>query len=121
MADVYAFLELENIEGEFHILVSNPPYLSSAEIATVEPEVSRFDPSLALDGGTDGLEIFRRLSTRLFEVVPSGWIVLEVGHDQADRVAEMVAAGAPVGAAPHVSFYRDVSGRRRCVAVRTRN
>ena len=112
---------LENIEGEFHIVVSNPPYVSSAEIATLAPEVSRFDPRLALDGGTDGLEIFRRLSTGLFEVVPNGWIVLEVGHDQADRVVEVLAAGAPVGAAPRVNFYRDVSGRRRCVAVRTRN
>jgi len=108
---------LENVAGNFHIVISNPPYLSSAEIATLEPEVSRFDPRLALDGGTDGLEIFRRLSTRLFEVVPNGWIVLEVGHDQADRVARMFAPGC----AAHVRFYRDVSGRRRCVAVRTRN
>ena len=108
---------LENIAGDFHILVSNPPYLRSAEIATLEPEVSRFDPRLALDGGTDGLAVFRRLSARLFEVVPNGWIVLEVAHDQADKVAEMFAPGR----AAHVRFYRDVSGRRRCVAVRTRN
>jgi release factor glutamine methyltransferase len=108
---------LENIAGQFHMLVSNPPYVSSAEIARLEPEVSRFDPRLALDGGTDGLEIFRRLGTRLSQVVPNGWIVLEVGHNQADKVAEMFA---PRGADP-VKFYRDVSGRRRCVAVRTRN
>jgi len=108
---------LENIAGDFHILVSNPPYLRSAEIATLEPEVSRFDPRLALDGGTDGLAVFRRLSARLFEVVPNGWIVLEVAHDQADKVTEMFAPGR----AAHVRFYRDVSGRRRCVAVRTRN
>ena len=108
---------LENIAGQFHILVSNPPYLRSAEIATLEPEVSRFDPRLALDGGTDGLAIFRRLSARVLEVVPNGWIVLEVGHDQADKVAGMF----PAGCAAQVRFYRDVSGRRRCVAVRTRN
>jgi release factor glutamine methyltransferase len=108
---------LENIAGDFHILVSNPPYLRSAEIATLEPEVSRFDPRLALDGGTDGLAIFRRLSARFFEVVANGWIVLEVAHDQADKVADMFAPGR----AGHVRVYRDVSGRRRCVAVRTRN
>ena len=84
---------LENIAGQFHILVSDPPYLRSAEIATLEPEVSRFDPWLALDGGTDGLAIFRRLSARVLEVVPNGWIVLEVGHDQADTVAGMFPAG----------------------------
>ena len=108
---------LENITGHFHIVVSNPPYVSTAEIATLEPEVSRFDPRLALDGGRDGLEIFRRLSTRLFTVVPNGWIVLEVGYDQADRAAEMFAPGGVA----QVRFFRDVSGRRRCVAVRTRN
>lgn len=84
---------LENIAGQFHILVLNPPYLRSAEIATLEPEVSRFDPRLALDGGRDGLAIFRRLSARVLEVVPNGWIVLEVAHDQADKVAKMFAAG----------------------------
>ena len=108
---------LEKSAGKFHIVVSNPPYLRSAEIATLEPEVSRFDPRLALDGGQDGLEVFRRLSTRLFTGVADGWIVLEVGHDQADQVAALFAPGRGAD----VRFYRDVSGRRRCVAVRTRN
>jgi release factor glutamine methyltransferase len=111
---------LENVVEQFHILVSNPPYLSTAELAAAEPEVSRFDPHLALDGGVDGLEIFRRLSKRIGTVVRSGWIVLEVGHDQADSVAEImqpVAGGRP----DELRVRRDVAGRRRCVAVRTRN
>jgi release factor glutamine methyltransferase len=113
---------LENIGGDFHILVSNPPYLSSAAMATLEPEVAQFDPALALDGGGDGLAIFRRLSTRrLGEVVGNGWVVLEVGHDQADRVAELLRQVPGIGPAADVRFYTDVSGRRRCVAVRTRN
>jgi release factor glutamine methyltransferase len=111
---------LENVAAGFHILISNPPYLPSAEIATLEPEVQWFDPHLALDGGGDGLQIFRRLRSRVAEVVVDGWIVLEVGHDQADAVAalfEPLAGGRPEG----LRIYRDVSGRRRCVAVRTRN
>jgi len=110
---------LENIEEQFHILVSNPPYLSAAELGAVEPEVSRFDPRVALDGGVDGLEIFRRLSKGIGRVVRSGWVVLEVGHEQADSVAEIMqpAAGGP----GELRIARDVSGRRRCVAVRTRN
>jgi len=122
--DRVAWLErdlLENIGGDFHILVCNPPYLSSAAMATLEPEVAQFDPPLALDGGPDGLAVFRRLSTRLGEVVGNGWVVLEVGHDQADGVAELLRRGPAVGPAAHVRFYTDVSGRRRCVAVRTRN
>jgi release factor glutamine methyltransferase len=112
---------LENVDGPFHMMLSNPPYLRSAEIATLEPEVSRFDPCLALDGGADGLEIFRKLSARVPEVVGDGWIVLEVGHDQADQVAELLRWARPAGGPANVTFYTDVSGKRRCVAVRTRN
>jgi release factor glutamine methyltransferase len=110
---------LENIEEQFHILVSNPPYLSAAELAAVAPEVSWFDPRLALDGGADGLEIFRRLSKGLGKLVRNGWVVLEVGYEQADKVAQMVepVAGGRPG---DLRFARDVAGRRRCVAVRTR-
>jgi release factor glutamine methyltransferase len=111
---------LENIEEQFHILVSNPPYLSAAELGTVEPEVSRFDPHLALDGGADGLEIFRRLSKGIGQVVSNGWVVVEVGHDQADKVAQIFAPLVG-GRRADLRFTRDVSGRRRCVAVRTRN
>lgn len=112
---------LENVDGDFHILVCNPPYLSSTAIATLEPEVGRFDPPLALDGGADGLMIFRRLSPRLVEVVGNGWAVLEVGYDQADRVAELLQQVPGIGPGADVRFYTDVSGRRRCVAVKTRN
>jgi release factor glutamine methyltransferase len=111
---------LENIEEQFHILVSNPPYLSAAELGSAEPEVSRFDPRLALDGGADGLQIFRRLSKGIGKVVSNGWVVVEVGYDQADKVAQIFA---PLrrGQPGDLRFTRDVSGRRRCVAVRTRN
>jgi release factor glutamine methyltransferase len=112
---------LENVDGPFHMVLSNPPYLRSAEIATLEPEVSRFDPRLALDGGADGLEIFRRLSAGVPGVVGDGWIVLEVGHDQADQVAELLRWARPAGCRINVKFYTDVSGQRRCVAARTRN
>jgi release factor glutamine methyltransferase len=112
---------LENVAGAFHILVANLPYVRSAEIATLAPEVSRFDPHLALDGGPDGLAIIRRLCAPARQVVREGWIVLEVGEGQADRVAELLRRTAPPGRSEEVRFYRDVSGRRRCVAVRTRN
>jgi methylase of polypeptide subunit release factors len=74
---------------------------------------------VALDGGVDGLEIFRRLSKGIGRVVRSGWVVLEVGHEQADSVAKIMqpAAGGP----GELRIARDVSGWRRCVAVRTRN
>jgi len=111
---------LENVAEQFHIVISNPPYLREAELAAVDPEVSRFDPHLALNGGEDGLEIFRRLSKGIGKVVRNGWVVLEVGHDQADSVAEMIRP-LTSGRRGDVTFTWDVAGRRRCVAVRTRN
>jgi release factor glutamine methyltransferase len=107
---------LEALRGSFHILIANPPYIPRRQIAQVEPEVRDHDPALALDGGEDGLNCFRRLIAKAGEVVADGWLVLEIGHDQADDVAALLAAKG-LG---NIRVHRDVAGRRRCVAVRTR-
>ncbi len=109
---------LEGIAGPFHMLIGNPPYVRTADIAHLEPEVREFDPVTALDGGIDGLAVYRRLLERAGTVVPSGWIVLEVGHDQAEAVADLLAA-VPYVDAGRIRVRLDVSGRRRCVAART--
>jgi release factor glutamine methyltransferase len=108
---------LDAVRGPFDILISNPPYIPTLQIAQVEPEVREHDPALALDGGVDGLSFFRRLSARVAKIVPDGWIVLETGHEQADAVATLLAAQG----LRTISVQRDVAGRRRCVAARTRN
>jgi release factor glutamine methyltransferase len=110
---------LESIAGPFHILVANPPYVRTAEIDGLEPEVRNFDPLEALDGGADGLVIYRRLMHRIGQVVPGGWIVFEVGHDQADAVTVLLSAAIPDLEASRIRIRRDVSGKRRCVAART--
>ncbi|HEX5958747.1 MAG TPA: peptide chain release factor N(5)-glutamine methyltransferase [Hyphomicrobiaceae bacterium] len=110
---------LESVDGPFHILVSNPPYVRSGDIAHLEPEVRRFDPATALDGGADGLELYRRFAPQIARIVPEGWAVLEVGYDQADAVAAIMTAGDREVVAD-VRTYRDVAGKRRCVAVKTR-
>ena len=83
---------LESIEGPFDILVCNPPYIRSAVIAELEPEVRDFDPRAALDGGSDGLAIYRRMAPRIPALVPNGWAVFEVGYDQAEAVADLLAS-----------------------------
>ena len=108
---------LDAVRGPFDILISNPPYIPTLQIAQVEPEVRKHDPLLALDGGVDGISFFRRLSAQVAKIVPDGWIVLETGHDQADAVATLLAAQG----LRKISVQRDVAGRRRCVAARTRN
>ena len=112
---------LEGVEGPFDILVSNPPYIRSGDIAHLEPRRSAdFDPLAALDGGSDGLRFYCRLLGRVAAVVPDGWIVLEVGYDQADAVADLLAAASPCWSPPTSRFSRDVTGMRRCVAARAR-
>ena len=107
---------LETIRGTFDILVSNPPYIPTAEIVGLDPEVRCFDPPSALDGGVDGLRFFHRLAAGIPAVVPHGWAVLEMGYDQADAVAALLASRG----LETIGLYRDVSGKRRCVAVRAR-
>jgi release factor glutamine methyltransferase len=74
----------------FDLLVSNPPYIPSAEIATLQPEVRDFDPRVALDGGADGLDFYRRLATgaRAF-LKPDGKIMLEFGDGQAEALRKI--------------------------------
>jgi release factor glutamine methyltransferase len=74
----------------FDLIISNPPYIPSAEIATLEPEVRDFDPRAALDGGADGLSFFRTLArqARLF-LKPDGRVMLEFGDGQADAIKNM--------------------------------
>jgi len=75
---------------EFDLIVSNPPYIPSAEIATLEPEVRDHDPRLALDGGADGLDFYRRIAAdAALGLKPGGRLMLELGHDQAAAVREI--------------------------------
>ena len=64
--------------------------------------------------------LYRRLAAQIAKVVPDGWAILEVGYDQADAVAAILSDAIGIEAVADVRIYRDVAGRRRCVAVRTR-
>lgn len=82
----------EKINGTFDLLVSNLPYIPSAEIPTLSREVRR-DPILALDGGPDGLDIVRRLITSAPTFLnPNALMALELGMDQPQTVAELLEA-----------------------------
>lgn len=109
---------LEGIEGPFDMLLSNPPYIRTADIAGLAPEVARFDPLRALDGGPDGLAFYRRIVRDAARVVPGGWVVLEVGHDQAAAVVALAEAAGAI-AYGTASTHMDLSGQARCVAWKT--
>jgi release factor glutamine methyltransferase len=72
---------------QFDLLISNPPYISSAEIETLQPEVRDFDPRSALDGGADGLNFYRKLAAEAKSFLkPDGKIMLEFGDGQAAAI-----------------------------------
>ncbi|MGA0854977.1 MAG: N5-glutamine methyltransferase family protein, partial [Luteolibacter sp.] len=78
------------IDDAFDGIVANLPYVPESERATLSPEVMH-DPALALFGGADGLEIIRRFVPEAFQhLKPGGWLVLEIGHDQASQVGEIL-------------------------------
>ena len=74
----------------FDLIISNPPYIPSAEIATLQPEVRDFDPRTALDGGVDGLDFYRRFAAEAKPFLKSdGKIMLEFGDGQADTISKI--------------------------------
>ena len=78
------------LDGRFDLILCNPPYIPTAEIRSLMPEVARFEPVSALDGGPDGLSAYRRVLAELPRLMaPGGLAVLELGMGQAERVTEL--------------------------------
>jgi release factor glutamine methyltransferase len=77
-------------DSKFDLIISNPPYIPSAEIATLQPEVRDFDPRAALDGGADGMDFYRKLAAEAKSFLkPDGKIMLEFGDGQADAICKI--------------------------------
>jgi release factor glutamine methyltransferase len=110
---------LERIEETFDVLVANPPYIRSDDLDGLEPEVRDYDPTAALDGGRDGLRVYREIAQDLARVVPTGWALFEVGMGQAEAVGEILARAS--SAFIETRQFRDLNGIARCVAWRARH
>lgn len=101
---------LDCLRGSVDVLVSNPPYINSAEITDLAPEVRDWDPRGALDGGPDGLEFYRRIFGETPPLLTNGAdVVLEIGHDQNRTVPEL---GRSFGFSP-VAVIPDLTGTPR--------
>jgi release factor glutamine methyltransferase len=93
-------------------VVSNPPYIASPVIDTLDPEVRDHDPRLALDGGLDGLDHYRVLAPEILRVLrPEGLFAVEVGHDQAEAVTALFAQAGAAG----LRTVKDLATRDRVV------
>lgn len=98
-----------NISGSYDMICVNPPYIPTSELASLQAEVKR-EPRLALDGGADGLDFYRRISRDYAaHLSPGGTLLMEVGAGQAEDVAEMF---------PKAEIIKDICGIKRVVAVR---
>lgn len=119
--DVRRSLEprLDGSNEVFDVVVSNPPYIPTRDIDGLAPEVRHFDPLGALDGGGDGLDIYRELASGLLVAVPDGWALFEVGAGQSAAVAGVLQSGIPPARLRELRVWADLGGHNRCVAVRT--
>ena len=98
---------------KFDVIISNPPYIRSEVIDTLMPEVREYEPRIALDGGSDGLEFYRRIADGALEHLrPGGMIFLEIGYDQAEDVTKILAdAGFR-----NIETVKDYAGNDRVIA-----
>jgi len=100
----------------FDVIVSNPPYVASAEMAELDPGVLEYEPHLALDGGEQGTEIIARLIPQAAQRLrPGGWLLMEVGPYNAQKVEQLVAKEA--GLSLEVTIP-DLAGHPRVVQAR---
>jgi release factor glutamine methyltransferase len=100
-------------DSSFDLVVANPPYIPTAEIESLAPEVRDHDPRLALDGGADGLDAYRALAPQILRVLrPGGRFAVEIGPGQAAAVRSLFEEAG----AESLAVHRDLGDRERVVA-----
>lgn len=89
--DLFSPMKGLNLEGKFHIIISNPPYIPKEEINKLQIEVRDFEPRIALDGGLDGLDFYRRITEESKKyLVDKGLLIYEIGYDQGRAVRDIL-------------------------------
>ncbi len=102
------------LAGPFDIVVSNPPYIATADLDALMPEVAQYDPRQALAGGADGLDAYRAIFPGLIGLLaPTGLVALEIGASQGAAVVELAAQRGFAA----LSHHRDLAGIARCLVL----
>ena len=103
---------LGSLRGRLDLVIANPPYLPTAVLGSLPPEVAGFEPRDALDGGPDGMAVIRRIIAAAPSVLrPRGWLMMEIGLDQAGPLASLMAAKGFTG----ITVRRDLLGVLRYI------
>jgi len=101
-----------NIEEQFDLIVSNPPYITAAEMPTLSPEVRNWEPLIALTPGGDGLDAYRVITAQAMPYLnANGRLIVEIGHQQAAAVQALFGAAGFNG----ITCLQDMEGRDRVV------
>lgn len=110
-------LQKYNFGEGFDIVVSNPPYIKSGDINSLDTDVAGFEPHLALDGGDDGLDFYRKISENAYDVLnPNGMLVYEIGFDQSKDVCCILQDKYT-----DIKVLKDLAGLDRVIAARKNN
>lgn len=104
-------------EGELDLIVSNPPYLTAAEMQQLQPEVAR-EPAMALEAGADGLVFYRAIAEHYQKALrPGGALALEIGWQQREAVTALLTENGWV----EIACKKDYGGNDRCITARRSN
>ena len=111
-SDLFESIKLGRLVKKYDLIISNPPYIKKSVLPTLQREVYNHEPLLALDGGVDGLDFYRKI---ISDAIPyfskNGCLLLEIGHDQAEDVHLMLEKESY----KDVEIIKDLSGRDRIV------
>lgn len=110
--DLFKALENHNIEEKFNIIVSNPPYIETDTIETLDSGVKDFEPRIALDGGTDGLDFYRKITSIAGDYLTSnGLLIYEIGYNQGEKVKALFISNG----FRDINILKDLYGNDRVV------
>lgn len=105
----------EGVRGRFNVITANPPYIKREEIATLQREVRDFEPRIALDGGVDGLDFYRKIAQKVSRYIArGGMLILECGENQAQEIIKMFTTTARCD---YAMVVRDLAGVERIIKI----
>ncbi|MBQ3502457.1 MAG: peptide chain release factor N(5)-glutamine methyltransferase [Clostridia bacterium] len=112
--DLYQSDMFEKVQGKFNVIVSNPPYIESDVVKTLEDEVKNHDPSIALNGGSDGLDFYRTIANNIKDyLLYNGVLLLEIGYNQGESVSNLFK-----DVAQNIEVVKDYNNNDRVIIVK---